>query len=177
MSAINEANHISWLLNDLFHDLTAAVSMGRETIQVHCVSDVDVIKLSGRLRVCNHSIVLSLFKLNEINEVYGSFLKGMPHEVSEGFYRDVKLIKSRNVCQFRNKHVAHIIDLKTKSPISLAKAKELLETITGHDNSQTLEFYDWICPSSHEGKFSVIASIISVRDYCREFIGRDLERP
>lgn len=177
MNIDNEANHIKWLLNELFVDLPSAISMGREAIQIPDESIHSIIKAAGRLRVCNHSIIISLFKLHEIKQVYGRFLGTLPREVTECFFCDVKEIERRNICKFRSKHVAHIIDNDTRKPISLEKAESLLSSITGHDNSQTLAFYDWICPEDWIEKPCVVTSIQNLRDYCWKMPGGDLKRP
>lgn len=67
MSPRNNANYVKWLLTDAMMDLVAAVGMARETID-----DLDPDKLSraiARLRVCNHSIIISLTKLTEIKKL------------------------------------------------------------------------------------------------------------
>lgn len=177
MDINNEANHIKWLLNELLVDLPSAISMGREAFQIPDGSPDSMIKAAGRLRVCNHSIVLSLFKLHEIRREYGRFLSGLPKDVTEELFRDAKEIERRNICKFRNKYVAHILDSVTKQPASLEKVLSLLVSITGRDNSETLAFYNWICPDGWMTKSCVMATIQNLRSYCRSLPGGDLERP
>lgn len=177
LNVANEANHIKWLLNELFVDLPSAISMGREAFQIPDGSNESMIKAAGRLRVCNHSIVLSLFKLHEIRHVYGKFLSGLPAAVTEDFFRDVIEIERRNICHFRNKHVAHVIDKDTKQPVSIEKALLMLASITGRDNNETLAFYDWICPVGWITKPCILTTVNNLRDYCKSMPGGDLERP
>jgi|SRR5450830_374462 len=178
MTLDNEANHIKWLLNDLVVDLAAAVGMGREVFRLHDGSPESTTKAMGRLRVCNHSIMLSLFKLHEIRTKYTRFLSRLPKEETEGIYRDAAQIEQRSICKFRNKYAAHIIDKETLKPISLAKGMELLGSITGHDNSQTLEFYDWVCPEEWTiDKPCVMTTVHNLRVYCKGLPGGNLERP
>lgn len=174
----NEANHIKWLLNDLVVDLAAAVGMGREIFKCHDGSPESTLKAMGRLRVCNHSIILSLFKLHEIRVKYSKFLSTLPREQTEDVIHVAAQIQQKGICNFRNKYAAHIIDKDTHKPISLAKGMELLESIIGHDNSQTIGFYNWICPEKwSEDKPCVVTTIHNLRAYCRELPGGNLERP
>ncbi|WP_133295877.1 hypothetical protein [Pseudomonas sp. AFG_SD02_1510_Pfu_092] len=178
MKATNDANYIKWLLNDLILDLSSAVSMGREIIKSYSVDPQNLIKTAGRLRVCNHSTVLSLFKLHEIRIKYGSFLNKLSSEQTKGFFKIAAEIEHRNICKFRNKYAAHIFDKDTHQPISLEKGEELLKTITGPDNSLALAFYDWICPEAWSIETPcVITEIDKLRSHCRGLPGGDLGRP
>lgn len=176
MTPDNDANYIKWLMMDLMVDLVAAVGMGREIISAH--DPLTPIKSMGRLRVCNHSLVLSLFKLHEVRKGYGQFLKGLPDEITDSLYQDAKDIEAKKICQFRNKYAAHIFDKDTKKPISTVKGQELLLAITGENNSDCLSFYDWICPEGWTvNQKCIISTVISLRDYCKQLPGGDLARP
>jgi len=178
MDLDNEANHIKWLLNDLIVDLASAVGMGREVLKLHDGSPESMVKAMGRLRVCNHSIILSLFKLHEIRTKYGKFLNSLPKDVTANLYEDAARIEQRNICRFRNKYAAHIIDKDTNKPISLATGEKLLESITGHGNDRTREFYDWVCPEGWSAeKPSVTTTVHHLREYCRGLPGGGLQRP
>ncbi len=176
MTSLNDANYVKWLLVDAMVDLVAAVSMARETI---VNSDHDnKSKTIGRLRVCNHSIIITLSKLTEIKKGYDKFLKSLPPEVTAGFYRDVAVIDSKNIYLFRNKHAAHILDRDTNSPISLVRGDELLASITGKDNSECLSFYDWVYPENCTIENEcVVNTVVALRDYCKGLPGGELERP
>lgn len=174
----NEANHIKWLLNELILDLASAVKMGREAIQTHNKAQLNIYDIMGRLRVCNHSIILSLFKAHEIRIKYSRFLSTLPPSKTEDFIKTAAQIDNNGICKFRNKHAAHIIDKETKKPVSLAKGTELLEKITGHENSKLIEFYDWISPVDwSEEKPCIITTLHRLREYCKSLPGGDLERP
>ncbi|MHA6233619.1 hypothetical protein [Pseudomonas fluorescens group sp. PF-69] len=176
MASDNDANYIKWLMTDLMVDLASAVGMGREIIFAH--DPLVPIKSIGRLRVCNHSIVLSLFKLHEVRKGYGQFFNGLPGEVTVSLYQDAKDIEAKKICQFRNKYAAHIFDKETKKPISLEKGEELLLSITGKDNSDCLDFYNWICPEGWKAdQKCVVSTVVALRDYCRGLPGGELERP
>ncbi len=176
MSPDNDANYVKWLMTDLMVDLAAAVGMGREILSAH--DPLVPIKSIGRLRVCNHSIVLSLFKLHEVRNKYAQFFKGFPDEATADLYQDAKDIEVKKICQFRNKYAAHIFDWDTKRPISLAKGEELLLSITGKDNSDCLNFYSWICPEGWKvDQKCVVSTVVVLRDYCRGLPGGELERP
>jgi len=176
MTPDNDANYIKWLMTDLMVDLAAAAGMGREVIKAH---DPHVlIKSIGRLRVCNHSIILSLFKLHEVRKGYGQFFNSLPKEATADLYQDAKDIEAKKICQFRNKYAAHVFDRDTKKPISLAKGEELLLSITGRDNSDCLSFYDWICPEGWKNDQNcIVSTVVALRDYCRDLPGGELERP
>lgn len=176
MATHNDANYIKWLLTDLMMDLVAAVGMGREVIAAHETQAMD--KSIGRFRVCNNSIMLSLFKLHELRIKYALFLKGLPGGVSANLYQDAKDIEAKKICQFRNKYAAHIFDKDTKKPISLAKGEELLIGITGKENSDCQSFYDWIYPENWSvDKKCVVSTVVALRDYCKGLPGGDRERP
>lgn len=176
MTSLNDANYVKWLLVDAMVDLVAAVSMARETIDKF---DPDAKSNAiGRLRVCNHSIIITLSKLTEIKKGYDRFLKSLPSEVTESFYRDVAIIDSKNIYLFRNKHAAHILDRDTNAPISLVRGDELLASITGKDNSECLGFYDWIYPESWTIESEcVVSTVVALRDCCKGLPGGELERP
>lgn len=176
MTPVNDANNVKWLMVDAMQDLVAAVSMARETITNF---DPNVpSKTVGRLRVCNHSIIISLSKLTEIKKGYGKFFETLPSDVTAGFYRDVGVIDSKNIYLFRNKHAAHIFDRDTNAPISLVRGDELLASITGKDNSDCLSFYDWVYPESWSiEKECVVSTVVALRDYCKGLPGGELERP
>ncbi|MFL1516851.1 hypothetical protein [Pseudomonas prosekii] len=176
MTSLNDANYVKWLLVDAMMDLVAAVDMARETIAKFDPGAPS--KAIGRLRVCNHSIIISLSKLTEIKEGYSRFFKALPPDVTANFYRDVAVIESKNIYLFRNKHAAHILDRDTKAPISLVRGDELLSTITGKDNSECLSFYDWVYPESWAIENEcVVSTVVAMRDYCKGLPGGELERP
>lgn len=166
MSPRNNANYVKWLLTDAMMDLVAAVGMARETID-----DLDPDKLSraiARLRVCNHSIIISLTKLTEIKKAYSKFLNGLPSEVTADFYQVVNDVRRKKIHLFRNKHAAHIIDNDTNAPISLAKGEKLLASITGKDNSECLRFYDWVYPEgSAADEECVVNTVVALSDFCK----------
>lgn len=67
MTHRNNANYVKWLLIDAMMDLVAAVGMARETIDG---LDPEMLsRTTARLRVCNHSIIISLTKLTEIKKL------------------------------------------------------------------------------------------------------------
>ncbi|PPS38753.1 hypothetical protein B0F86_20805 [Pseudomonas syringae] len=178
MEKDNEANHIKWLLNELIVDLAAAVTMGREVLELHDGSPESTLKAMGRLRVCNHSIMLSLFKLHEIRVKYSKFLSTLPKDQTKSFIKITAEIQQKGICNFRNKYAAHIIDKDTQRPISMAKGLELLKCITGNNNSQAHEFYDWVCPEEWSvDKPCIVTTVHNLRAYCKEMPGGDLERP
>ena len=146
MKPQNEANYIKWLLTDQMVDVVAAVGMGRETVGRYKDGDLTVNQAMGRMRVCNHSIIVSLFKVHEVRTKYGDFLRGLPKEKTADLFRDSADIFKRKICDFRNKYAAHIFDWNTKEPISITKGLELLNSITGQDNDQCEAFYNWLYP-------------------------------
>jgi hypothetical protein len=176
MTPLNNANYVKWLLIDAMMDLVAAVGMARETI-----ADIDpqmLSKATARLRVCNHSIIISLTKLTEIKKAYSGFLNALPSGVTADFYRVVQEVGRKKIHLFRNKHAAHIIDNDTGAPISLAKGEKLLESITGKDNSECLKFYDWVYPeagAADEG--CVVSAVAALSDFCKGLPGGALKRP
>lgn len=176
MTPDNDANYVKWLMTDLMVDLASAVGMGREVISAH--DPFVPIKSIGRLRVCNHAIVLSLFKLHEVRSKYARFFKGFPDAATKDLYQDARDIEAKKICQFRNKYAAHIFDWDTKKPISLTKGEELLLSITGKDNADCLSFYNWICPEGwKEDQKCVVSTVVALRDYCMGLPGGELERP
>lgn len=178
MPPVKEANYIKWLLNDLILDLSSAVAMAREIIKSYRGDPEELRDTIGRLRVCNHSIILSLFKLHEIRKKYGRFLNTLPKEQTRELYKVASEIEDRNICIFRNKYAAHIFDKDTKKPISLERGEELLRSITGKDNSLALAFYDWIYPETlNLDTPSVITVMEKLRIYCKDLPGGDLKRP
>ncbi|VEF08169.1 Uncharacterised protein [Pseudomonas fluorescens] len=176
MTPENDANNIKWLMTDLMVDLASAVGMARDVIISH--DPLVPIKSMGRLRVCNHFIVLTLFKLHEVRKGYGQFFHRLPSEATVSLYQAAKDIEAKQICQFRNKYAAHIFDKDSKNPISLKKAEELLLSITGKDNSDCLSFYDWICPVGWKAdQKCVVSTVVAMRDYCMGLPGGELERP
>lgn len=162
------ANDLSWALNDLVLDLISAVSMGREVLAADRNGPGGVEKLCGRLRVCNHSIVLSLFKLNELNNHYGDFIKKLPVSVLEDFFSHMKTVRKFKVGDLRNAHVAHPIDRKTNAPISIEKLEGLMGLMTGKDNLDSESFYRWICPKQPSGEKCLVNSMLAIIGLCRE---------
>lgn len=178
MDTTNEANYIKWLLTDQMIDIVAAVSMGREIINQFKESRLTTQQAMGRLRVCNHSITLTLFKLHELRKKYGKFLSTLPREETAGLFKDAADIESKKICKFRNSYAAHIFDKDTLKPISMQKGEELLNSITGKDNDQCEAFYDWLYPLGWSiEKPCVVSSIERLRAYCRQLPGGELERP
>jgi hypothetical protein len=172
----NEANHIKWLLTDLILDLTTAVELARELVNI--TQGAITNRTVGAFRIYNHSIVLSLFKLVEIRKEYNQFLRHFPSEITKALFEDSKAIEQKNICKFRSKYAAHIFDNVTNKPVSIQRGMELLQSITGRDNVDCLRFYEWVCPEEWSvEKKCIITTIVALRDYCRGMPGGELERP
>ncbi|PPA06063.1 hypothetical protein C4E44_00575 [Pseudomonas sp. MWU12-2312b] len=162
------ANDLSWALNDLIVDLASAVSMGREVLAEDRSHPDMAAKLCGRLRVCNHSIVISLFKLDELSSHYFDFIKKLPAPLLEDFYNCLKMLRVLKVGDLRNAHVAHPIDKKTKAPITVEKLEHLMALMTGKDNLDAERLYSLICPEKPRGKKCLVNTLHDVIEFCRD---------
>jgi hypothetical protein len=165
-------NEIKWLLVDQMTDLTAAVCMGREFLAAYKEDKLTLLQITARLRICNHSLILSLYKVWEIKDKYNQHLYSLDKTYVNPLFQYAKEIEKRNINKFRGRYAAHIWDLKDK-PISLNEAKELLDKITGDDNSKLQEFYDWIWL---DGEHCVVNALHDLIGYLRTMPGGDFER-
>ncbi|QNH01469.1 hypothetical protein [Pseudomonas sediminis] len=172
MESTKANNQIKWLLIDQMTDLTAAVCMGRELIAAYNEKKLTQPQITARLRVCNHSLILSLYKVWEIKDKYNRHLYGLDETYVGPLFKYAKEIDKKNINKFRGRYAAHIWDLKDK-PISLNEAKELLETITGVDNSKVQEFYDWIW---NDGEPCVVSALFDLIEHLKTMPGGDLAR-
>ena len=172
MEIANTNNEIKWLLIDQMIDLTAAVSMGREVIAAFSDGRLTERQAMGRLRVCNHSLILSLYKVWEVRDKYNQHLYTLDKTHIEPLFKYAKEIDKRNINKFRGRYAAHIWDLKDK-PISLIEGQALLDTITGEQNSKVQELYDWIWL---DGAPCIVATIEQLIGYVKTLPGGDLPR-
>lgn len=165
-------NEIKWLLLDQMADLTAAVCMGRDFLTGYSEGKLTLIQIMTRLRICNHSLILSLYKVWEIRDKYNQHLYSLNKAHVDPLFKYAKEIEKRNINKFRGRYAAHIWDLKDK-PISLVEAQILLDTITGENNSKVQEFYDWIWL---DGEPCVVNALHQLIDYLKTIPGGDLAR-
>lgn len=172
----NDANCIKWLMLDLMVDLVSAVSMARETYEKFQSGQITPEKAMGRLRVCNHSIVISLSKLCEIRKGYAKFFLTFPGEIKAPFFEYAKQIEGKGITKFRNKYAAHIFDDTTGKPISLADGERLLSQVFGMNNEDCLNFYDWIYDRNQQGG-CIVHLTVQIKSHCLTLPGGDLERP
>ncbi|MFT0180550.1 hypothetical protein ACMSIO_08850 [Pseudomonas benzopyrenica] len=165
-------NEIKWLLLDQMIDLTAAVCMGRDLLTAYSEGNLTPNQIMARLRVCNHSLILSLYKVWEIKDLYNQHLITLNKDQVDSLFKYAKEIDKRNINKFRGRYAAHIWDLK-KKPISLIEGQALLDTITGNNNSKVQEFYDWIWL---EGEPCVVNALRDLIDYMKTLPGGDFAR-
>ncbi|WP_377707376.1 hypothetical protein ACRZ5O_08105 [Pseudomonas protegens] len=172
MNSRNETNEIKWLLIDQMVDLTSAVAMGREVLRKYRDGIYTLEQVVGRLRVCNHGVILSLFKLNEVRINYSRHLNSLDKDMVQPLYDCAKEIKRRKIDVFRSRHAAHIWD-RDDRPISLIEGAALLQEITGSDNSQVDRFYDWVWK---DGEPCVVLMIEALIKYLKTVPGGDEPR-
>lgn len=170
------ANDLSWALNDLIIDLASAVGMGREVLAEDRSHPDMVAKLCGRLRVCNHSIVISLFKLRELNDHYSAFLRRLPSPALEGFFNCMREMRQFEVVDLRNAHLAHPIDRKTMAPITIEKFERLMSSMTGKDNLDAERLYSFIVPVQPTGTKCLVNALLDVMGACREISNDKIDR-
>nr|WP_324257544.1 integron-associated HEPN domain-containing protein [Cellvibrio fontiphilus] len=168
----NEKSEMRWLLEDQIYDLCAPINLMRSFINSKGFDPSTSYTLSV-FRLCNHGLIISLFKLHEIIKNYGAIIEGMPEELKSPFTKVNKLILSKEIPQFRNRYVAHIFEKKkgeVGKPLSVKKGMELLEKIMGKSIEEMLVFYEWVYPENYnENGDSVVAIVQRVRDHCLTF--------
>jgi len=172
LSSRNQTNEIKWLLIDQMVDLTSAVALGREVLGKYRAGTYTFEQVVGRLRVCSHGVILSLFKLNEVRVKYTRHLNSLDREMVQPLYDCAKEIKRRKIDVFRSRHAAHIWDQDDK-PISLVEGAALLQEITGADNSQIDSFYNWVWK---DGEPCVVQMIDTLIKYLKTIPGGDEPR-
>lgn len=165
----NEIEEMKWLLVDQIYDLCAPINIMRGYINSKGFDPTTHQSLSV-FRLCNHGLIISLYKLHEIYKNYGNTIKTMPTEIKVSFKAINKLITDKKIPQFRSKYVAHIFE-ETKGevskPLSVEKGKELLSKIMGKNIEEMLLFYELVYPENYcETGSSVVAVVQQVRDYC-----------
>jgi hypothetical protein len=170
-------NHIKWLLVDQIYDLTTPIVLMRRNLD-DPEFDIESKEALGYFRLCNHAIIISLFKLHEILKVYGKEINSFPAEVKVPFQKLRAEIEKREICIFRNKYAAHIIDENTGQPVSLKKGNELLEKIAGENIAAMLRFYEWVYPKNDcMTENCVIPAVQSTLEHCKSILGPGWERP
>lgn len=165
-------NQVKWLLIDQMVDLTAAVCMGREVLNAFRDERFTLKQAMCRLRVCNHSLILSLYKVWEVRKHYNQYLRTLDREYIDPIFEYAKEIDRRNINKFRGRYAAHIWDLN-KKPISLVEAQVLLDTITGDQNEKVEEFYNWIWLDESP---CIVTAIDRAVGYLRTLPGGDFPR-
>ena len=160
MDAVKKTNEVKWLFIDQMVDLVAAADIGRETINNFVNHRISQDKAMGRLRVCNHSLILSLFKFREIRIEYSQFLNSLNPDETKPIYEYAQEIRSRKIPDFRGKYAAHIWD-RQKRPLSIIEGEQLLREIIGTNNEKALEFYNWIHSNEKPCVVSAIEKFVS----------------
>jgi hypothetical protein len=124
----------------------------------------------GVFRLCNHGLIISLSKLNEIYKNYGIVIKTLPEQIRNEIKEIHKKIENKGIVEFRNTYAAHIFVKekgKKSKPLSEEKGMEMLAKILGKNIEQMLEFYEWIYPESYNEKGSSVVSVVQkIRDHC-----------
>ncbi|TCD22953.1 hypothetical protein E0D86_10005 [Pseudomonas sp. IC_126] len=170
-------NHIKWLLVDQIYDLTTPIVQMRKNL-ADPDFDIESKEALGQFRLCNHAIIISLFKLHEILKVYGKEINEFPTHVKVPLQKLRAEIEKREICIFRNKYAAHIIDDNTGKPVSLKKGGELLEKIAGKNIAEMLNFYEWVYPKNGcTTNNCIIPAVQSTLEHCKNILGSGWERP
>lgn len=165
----DEVDEIKWLLVDQIYDLCAPINLMRGFITSKNF-DPSTHQSLSIFRLCNHGLIISLFKLHEIIKNYGKAIESMPSEVKTPFREINKIILAKEIPQFRSKYVAHIFEKskdEVSKPLSIERGRELLSKIVGGSIGEMLMFYEWVYPESYdENGDSVVAIVQRVRNYC-----------
>lgn len=164
-----EVNELKKLLVNQIYDLCVPIDMIRSYINSPNF-DPTTHHALGLFRLCNHGLIISLSKLNEIYKNYGVVVKSLPEQMREELKDIHKTIEQKGIPEFRNTYAAHIF-VKEKGkkgkPLSDEKGKEMLAKILGKTIEEMLEFYEWVYPESYNEKGnSVMAVVQKIRDHC-----------
>lgn len=164
-----EVNELKKLLVHQIYDLCVPIDMIRSYLDSPGFDHASHRAL-GIFRLCNHGLIISLSKLNEIYKNYGVVIKTLPEQMREEIKDIHKIIESKGIIEFRNTYAAHIF-VKNKGekakPLSEEKGKKMLAKIFGKNIEEMLKFYEWIYPEPYSEKgSSVVAVVQRIRDHC-----------
>ena len=84
-----------------------------------------------------NSVILALCKWVEF---YHSYAQTIPGDFTEENRKLKKTLDRLEIVDFRNKFIGHIVDRKTKSPLSVDEANEYYNKITGGNRKQFLRW-------------------------------------
>lgn len=171
--------HLKWVLVDQIVDLATATSAIRDHIEVMKKESAPSEKWSiCYFRMCSTFLIVSLAKLWEALEHYGNEIRQFPNGISSECTALKKEIERKKIYQFRSKYAAHIINKKTKMPISLSEGERRYKEIVGDNIDDILDFCNWIYPENNSSEsVSVMSTVIKARDHCLSIVGPCDERP
>ncbi|MCE0974750.1 hypothetical protein [Pseudomonas putida] len=170
-------NHLKWILTDQIMDLTIATTAIREHITASNFDPASQ-KTISYFRMCSTSLIVSLSKLWEALKHYGKEINSFPEPLKLSCRALKSEIERRKIYQFRSKYAAHIIDDKTKQPLSFKEGEKRYSAIVGTTIGDLIGFCDWIIPEEYSRKpESVMHTVLATRDYCLSIVGSSTERP
>lgn len=169
-------NHLKWILLDQVVDLTTATTAIKEHMVEQGFNPVSA-KSICYFRMCMTSLIVSLSKLWEALDHYNQEINNFPEELKLNCRALKAEIERRKIYQFRSKYAAHIIDNKTKKPLSLKEGEQRYFAIAGKSLGELIDFCEWVAPKDvHGAKISVMHTVVTARDYCMSVVG-SAERP
>ena len=158
---MQRCEELTWLLCDQIYDLTISRAVFLDYFE-NGNYDLANKKYETITRMTVSYAILSLSKLWETLDHYGSEVNLLPEPLRQKCVDLYSKLESLNVFQFRSIHIAHVIDKETKSPIDLEMGKINLAKIIGNDMNELLSFFDWLCPPQ---KNSVVSIVEELRNY------------
>jgi len=161
-------NFLKWALCDLIVDLTINTEVFRDAVQ-RTGFDPNLPKDQALMRMVCSALVVNLSKLSEALGYLGKDINFLEEPLRSQCISVKQEIESRKIYQFRNKYAAHLLDNKTKLPLSLMEGERRLTAIFGSTIGELNDFCDWVCPPAGEAnKNSVTSVLCDLRDYCRQ---------
>ena len=112
----------------------------------------------GMRRMAYSHIILSL---NKYLELYQAYHDVIPASCRKECKRLMKIIESKPIEEFRHKYVGHLLDKKTKRPLSVTELENIIPRIYGED--ETI-FLHWVNKRGRKYPETVVSILQKTRD-------------
>lgn len=147
------------VLNDFIGDFVTGTMVLREYSQQHNENKLPLAPMIATQKMCISYLVLAFAKFEEFWEHYHDLV---PLENRDACKAVLKVMRIRQITEFRNRAVGHIWDRQTKRPL---KHSEIVSAIAAIATPDLTAFLDWVNnPAINAGTSTVVSMIETIRD-------------
>ncbi len=148
LSESESQQELGWLLTDSIYDLCAPVEVFRNYLKVYESADSNTDNsqhmFDAVVRLCRHSVVMAICKLEDALVHHGRAYKDAPEEIMRRVKSFRKHFEDKKYRTLRSKFIAHNFD--SYETHTYQDGERIASGIYGSTISDLKSYFDWIKP-------------------------------